>query len=110
MNTDCVNFHNWILNALPLQKYLYYTGSHMSDSILSNELRKVAWEHACKGKIYLVQEKVQANIFRYIAIKASSPPIKYLIPLSEPRTQTNPNLRRFFNRKPVLNPVGAYNG
>lgn len=107
---ECVNLHNFILNASPNQRHIYYVGMHARDSHLSEQLQKLAWEYALKGKIYLVQERKQAFMFRYIAIKASSPPIGKLIPEKEREIKSNPNMRRYGPRKRVLATAEIYNG
>ncbi len=106
---ECVRLHNFILNANPNQKHIYYVGMHARDSHLSEQLQKLAWEYALKGKIYLVQERKQAFMFRYIAIKASSPPIGKLLPEREREIKHNVNMRRHSTSKRVLT-AEIYNG
>lgn len=106
---ECINLHNFILNAKPNQKHIYYVGMHARDSHLSEQLKKLAWEYACKGKIYLVQERKQSFLFRYIAIKASSPPMSILLPQKEREVKHNINMRRTYGAKRVLI-AEMYNG
>lgn len=73
------------MNAPPLERFIYYTGLHLTDTILSREVKKLTYELAVNGKVYLVQKKCYSVFGEYdfIAIKASKPPVHKLVPLSD---------------------------
>lgn len=97
---ECQNMSQWVLDALPNKQYIYYTGYHASDTLLSNELRKLAWDYARQGKIYLVQRRAGESYFHYIAIRASSPPKQSLIPyIRERDSDFTAHQRRYTKRK-----------
>lgn len=76
------DFEKFILTGKPLSTFEYYFGMSLTDTVLSNQLRKIAYKYAVDGKIYLVQKKINHN-FIFIAIKASTPPVIKLLPLSD---------------------------
>lgn len=73
---------HFILNAKPNDKFLYYSGITLTDTIMARELKKLTYTHASKGDIYLVQKRFQ-DVFDFIAIKASRPPVYRLVPLND---------------------------
>lgn len=87
-------FETWIRESPPRAKCSYYEGMSLTDTLMSNEIRKIVWDYACKGLCYLVQKKHRVNVYEFIAIKASSPHIKRLVPLYDgtwkTRTLTKP--------------------
>jgi len=74
----------WVLNALPNQKYIYFSGWSLSANLLSNVVRELTYEYARKGEVYLVQYRNQ-DVTDYIAVKASRPPVFKLLPLTDNR-------------------------
>ena len=76
------NFEQFIRTAHYPQTFEYYFGFSLTDTIMSNQLRKLAYRYAMDGKIYLVQKKINHS-FIFIAIKASVPPVIKLIPISD---------------------------
>jgi hypothetical protein len=76
------DFDAFISKARPLETFEYYFGFSLTDTVLSNQLRKMAYSYAVHGKIYLVQKRINHN-FIFIAIKASVPPIIRLLPMSD---------------------------
>lgn len=83
MQTD--KFLTWLVSAKPNQQFVYYEGMSLTDTLLSVVIQKALWSHACRGYVYLVQKKLRVGLYMFIAIKASSPPIKKLVPLAEPK-------------------------
>lgn len=71
--------------AKPLDQMVYFWGRHLAETIISQEVQKIAYEYATKGLIYLVQKRNELDKyeFLYIAIKASKPPLIKLVPLSD---------------------------
>ena len=97
---ECAEFSAWLKTAKPNSKYTYHLGFSLTDSLLSAEIRKIAWNMACKGDIYLVQKKIQRYEYKFIAVKASSPPIKRLVPF----TESNKLSKKWYpnrNKKPI---------
>lgn len=78
------HFKDWIAAARPNDKYTYHIGFGLFDSFMSGQVRKLAWDRAVDGDIYLVQRRITSGSYEYIAVKASNPPIEYLVPLGEP--------------------------
>ena len=77
------DFKQWITVALPNDKYIYCVGWHLTETIMSEKLRDLAYDYSTKGELYLVQEKTQdRGLINYTAIKASKPPIQKLVPLA----------------------------
>lgn len=72
----------FINTANPNDKFIYYTGFSLTDSIMAKELKRVTYEYATKGEVYLVQKRFQ-GAFDFIVIKASRPPMYKLVPLSD---------------------------
>jgi hypothetical protein len=100
-------FKHFILNAKPNEKFLYYSGLTLTDSIMAKELKKLTYNHASKGDIYLVQKRFQ-DVFDFIAIKASRPPVYRLVPLSDEKLKEATKLpRQYAPRKVKL--YGHYN-
>lgn len=107
---ECQDLVDFVKVAKPNQIYTYYTGLYANDTLLSGELRKLAWDYAIKGIVYLVQSR-DGYYFNYIVIKASSPPLNSLIPyIRERESDYTAHQRRYMKRKSVLTPAGAYNG
>lgn len=86
---DCVKFIQWAINAKPNDKYIYFSGFSLADSFISIALQEITFDYACKGLIYLVQQRLKVHSYNFIAVKASITPIYWLIPRRlEPRTPT----------------------
>lgn len=75
---------NWAMAALPRAKLLYYVGYLAKDRLPSwagrlssaspaaveiGELAEVAWRLYERGIVTLVQERIDADVYRYLAIK-----------------------------------------
>lgn len=107
---ECQHFINFVNTAKANEFFKYHEGVNASETILSNELRKLAWDFACKGKVYLVQARIGLK-FQYIAIKASSPAFNSLVPYIRERESGHTNhLRTYTPRKVKSTLAGAYNG
>jgi hypothetical protein len=77
------DLEKFVHTATPNEKFLYYTGFNISDTIIGRELAKITYDFAVKGKIYLVQRRADYYNFDYIIIKASTIPIRTLIPFTD---------------------------
>lgn len=82
---DIVSFKKFLGTAKPNDKFNYYLGYSLMDSVVAKELQKIAYEQALKGEVYLVQKKVDLNYTEYIMVKASRPPVLRLVPLASDR-------------------------
>lgn len=71
----------WIDTAKVQDKYVYYIGNSLSESIIGGVIGKLMMKEAMAGRIYLVQRKIRPYEYEHIAIKASSTPIKSLLPI-----------------------------
>lgn len=89
---EIAELKQWVVNALPNQKYIYFSGWSLSANLLSNRVRELTYEYARKGEVYLVQYRNQ-DTTDYIVVKASKPPVYKLIPVSE-RTENRQNRQR----------------
>src|ERR1700690_1476809 len=107
--TECIEFNRWLDSAQPNEKYTYYIGMHLSDSFLSVELRQITWRAACQGLIYLVQQKLKSHTFRYVAIKASRPPVNYLLPFDAPE-KARDMYKSLHNPKPKIKIIEEVEG
>lgn len=66
-------FYNWYLSARPLDKFIYYRGISLSDTLAADYVRKAAWQYAWSGRVYLftMRDPVDSYYWLYIAQKAS---------------------------------------
>lgn len=96
------NFNQWLANSKPNEKYVYFNGFSLTDTFISLELQKHTFEYACKGFIYLVQQKLLPHNYNFIAIKASVPAIKSLIPLLREQKSSTVSKPRIGIQKRVL--------
>lgn len=66
-------FYNWYINAKPLDKFVYYRGIGLSDTLASECVRKAAWQYAWSGRVYLfcTRDPSDQYYWLYIAQKAS---------------------------------------
>jgi hypothetical protein len=95
-------FIAWFKQAERHEKYVYYSGNSLTDSLLSVEIKKIAWTHACRGYVYLVQKKLGNGYYHFYAIKATVPILdknRWLVPLEAARDDKAS--RRYTPRKPV---------
>jgi hypothetical protein len=78
------DIHKFIIVAKPNDRFSYYIGQDLSDSIMSRKVATMIYDYAVKGIVYLVRKRYKndRSLFEYIAIKASSPPNKKLVPLA----------------------------
>ena len=76
-------FYSWYISAKPGNRFIYYFGEHLHENIASEYLRRMVWDFACNGKVYIFQsrDEIERNKFNYIAIKPRSR-VKSLIPRS----------------------------
>ena len=75
-----LKYTNWLYNSSPNEKYSYYIGERLSESILGTRIGKRLMNDAESGKVYLFQRKLDKNMYDHIAIKANYPPVKRLVP------------------------------
>lgn len=75
--------HKFVNEATPNDKFLYYTGYNISDTIIGKTLAEITYDYSVKGKIYLVQRRVDYYNFDYLIIKASKIPVFILVPFSD---------------------------
>lgn len=80
---ECHIFSQWVINARPNDKYIYFKGFSLTDTFISLELQKLTFSLALKGTIYLVQQKLKVHNYNFIAIKSSLPPNPRLVPFQK---------------------------
>lgn len=80
-------FEQFVKVASPNDQFEYYFGMCLQDTVLSRQLRKIAYKYAQEGIIFLVQKKL-GTMFLYMAIKASHAPPISLIPFSEEKLKS----------------------
>lgn len=86
---ECLSFSQWILNAKPNDKYIYFKGFSLMDTFVGIELQGLSYKMACIGSVYLVQQKIGPSEYNFIAVRASTPPFYKLVPTqTEPRSPT----------------------
>lgn len=88
---DIKFFKEFVINGEPNSRCTYYEGFSLTDSPLSRELKKISFEYAIQGLIYLVQKKLYSYHYEFIAIKAGVTPIISLVPLSETKVRYKPS-------------------
>lgn len=88
-------FVKWCDNAKPGDKFIYYTGFNLSDTILAKEIRKATYRFSVMGEVYLVQGRCprRLSVFNWYAIKASKPPVFRLLPFSEEKIKSLQKIR-----------------
>ncbi len=94
----------WLKESIPLDQYVYAKACSLTDTGVTYRLGRYMWELALKGRIYLVRRKIsdtRPSIYEYIAIRASKPPVKSLLPLPMYFTAQGKD-----NSKPKSEPVG----
>lgn len=73
---------DWLLSAPPKSKFMYHMGEHLEITHTSVSMKKIAWELALHGVVYLVQERVPGkSVFKYLLIKAGKDRVERLIPI-----------------------------
>lgn len=80
-----IDFEFWIKTAQPWQRFSYYRGMSLTDTLISNQVRQIVWFYACRGDCYLFQKKHAKHDYEFIAVKAQQPHNRALVPLPEPR-------------------------
>lgn len=83
---DVDEFKKFIYEARYNDRFEYYRGLGITDTVLSAQLGKIAYKHATEGRIYIVQRRIH-NKFSFIAIKASTPPVTKLIPFTDEKAR-----------------------
>ena len=73
-------YTDWLTFSSPNERYSYYIGERLSESILGTRIGKKLMNDAENGKVYLFQRKINNGMYDHIAIKASYPPVKRLVP------------------------------
>lgn len=70
---DVQAFKNWYLQAKPGDWYTYHLGEHLHENFTIQYVKKVVWDYACDGKIYIFQKRDPEipEIFFFKAQKAS---------------------------------------
>lgn len=85
---DINKLKEFIDTSKPNDKFIYYIGIGVTDSILSNEIGRFIYDQSVRGRVYLVTRRVYGYPeFEFIAIKASSPPVYKLLPLPQEKLQ-----------------------
>lgn len=86
---DLDTFNKWVRHANPLDRFTYYIGFGLTDSLLATNVRKHVYKSAIVGEIYLVQKRDREypGHFEFIAIRASKPPVYKLLPFSDERVR-----------------------
>lgn len=79
---DLQKLNEFVHNGVPNSKLIYYTGFSLTDTVLSNQVRKMMYKYAVEGKIYLVQQRM-FPYYNFIAIKSGVPPVISLLPYSD---------------------------
>lgn len=66
-------FISWYIDAKPLDKFIYYAGLHLHETMGAIRVRNEAWKFAVEGKVYLFHMKDNStkNNWFFIAQKAS---------------------------------------
>jgi len=73
-------YKTWLLNSKPNERFVYFTGNSLSESIVGTFIGQVLMEDALKGMVYLFQRKLSPYNYEHIAIRASIDPHQKLIP------------------------------
>ena len=68
-----VEFEDWIIRAKPHSWYTYHYGEHLFDDRATIYAKTIAWNYACKGRIYIFMKRDLENPknFFFLAQKAS---------------------------------------
>lgn len=82
---DIKEITTFVDKATPNDKFTYYTGFNLKDSLLSEQLQMMVYKYSVRGSVYLVQgrHRLYPGMFNYIMIKASYPPLSKLVPFSD---------------------------
>ena len=92
MTSECcelTTLNEWVERAKPNEKFIYYTGQSVQDTVLSREVGKQVYQYAMRGLVYLVQLRSSNYYFDFdhYLIKASSPPVYQLVPFADEKTE-----------------------
>jgi hypothetical protein len=81
--------NEWLVRAQPNDKFIYYTGQSVQDTVLSREVGKQVYKYATRGLVYLVQLRSSGYYFDFdhYLIKASNPPAYSLVPYADEKTE-----------------------
>ena len=82
---DIDKFIAWSKTAEPNSRFVYHSGIGLYDTFMSAQMKKITWDYACEGVIYLVQRRLGVDKYNYVAVKASKPHNPNLVPLPDPR-------------------------
>lgn len=77
------DLNKFVASALPNEKFIYYVGYSISETIIGKELAKITYNWSAHGRIYLVQRRISNWEYDYIAIKANIPPVNKLVPFTD---------------------------
>lgn len=79
------DLHEFMFEAKPGERFTYFIGFTLTETLISKQLRKLVYSYAVKGLVYIFQPrfKMDPTLFEFICIKASSPPVLSLLPYSE---------------------------
>lgn len=83
-------FEKWYKNAKPGDWYTYHVGVTLTEGMSNYYIKKVTWNYACDGKIYLFLRRSMYDKSKldFLAQKASKV-IPKLNPLKEVRAERN---------------------
>lgn len=81
-------FINWYINAKAHDKFVYYHGTSLHETLASTYVKNLAWDYACEGKVYLFATRDLQNKYDwfFIAQKASR-----VIPSLNPKRKETKN-------------------
>ena len=91
----CIAFTLWIEKANRRDKFMYYEGEYLHQTLSGIQVQKLTYQLAEKGVIYLVQKRIgKSSRFGYIAIKASKDPYERLLPVTpDYHVRTKPKMK-----------------
>lgn len=92
MTSNCcelTTLNEWLEKAKPNDRFIYYTGQSVQDTVLSREVGKQVYKYAIRGAVYLVQHRSSGYYFDFdhYLIKASNPPVYSLVPYADEKTE-----------------------
>lgn len=88
IHTLADKFNEWLAKAKPNDRYIYHVGLGLYDTVLSGQCKKVVWEQACLGNVFLFQRRKGPYIFEYIAVKSNRMPNSKMVPDYEGTTKS----------------------
>lgn len=86
---EITDLNKFISEAKPNDKFIYYTGCSVQDTLLSKEIGKIVYEYAISGLVYLAQRRSIGYYFDFdhFLIKASLTPVYLLVPFADDKTE-----------------------